>query len=405
MGRDYDIVLFGATGFTGELTAAYLLSHAPAGARIALAGRSLEKLEAVRARLAAADPTVAEVPLLLADATDPESLGVLAESTRVIVSTVGPYVLHGEPLVAACAAAGTDYLDLCGEPEFVDNMYLRYHEQARETGARLVHSCGFDSIPYDIGALFTIDAIGDSDVPVALQGFGLMSGSVSGGTFRSLVTALGRLKESGRASRHRRSVERHAEDGKLAEGRTVRGVAQRPHREPLVKGWVVSAPTIDPQHVLRTARLDPSYGPEFSYGHHIVTKRLTSTVWLGLSLFVIATFSQVGPTRRLVLLFKRPGSGPSAAKRAKGFFRVTFAADVGDRRSRRRVITQVSGGDPGYGDTAKMLSESALCLAFDVVPAPGGGQWTPAIALGRPLLARLQAAGVEFRVVDDGQAD
>jgi short subunit dehydrogenase-like uncharacterized protein len=107
-----------------------------------------------------------------------------------------------------------------------------------------------------------------------------------------------------------------------------------------------------------------------------------------------------------VLLFKRPGSAPSASKRAKGFFRVTFAADVGDRRSRRRVITQVSGGDPGYGETAKMLSESALCLAFDAdVPAPGGGQWTPAIALGRPLLRRLQAAGIEFRVVDDGEAD
>ncbi|HTW12465.1 MAG TPA: saccharopine dehydrogenase NADP-binding domain-containing protein, partial [Solirubrobacteraceae bacterium] len=136
MGREYDIVLFGATGFTGELTAAYLCAHAPAGARIALAGRSLDRLEAVRARLAAADPTASEIPVVVADVADEASMDALAASARVVISTVGPYLLHGEPLVAACARAGTDYVDLCGEPEFVDNVYLRYHTVARESGAR-----------------------------------------------------------------------------------------------------------------------------------------------------------------------------------------------------------------------------------------------------------------------------
>jgi len=399
MGRDYDIVLFGATGFTGELTAAYLISQLPAGARIALAGRSQAKLEQVRARLAATDPTAAELPLIVADSSDAEALAKLAQSTRVVISTVGPYLLHGEPLVAACVEAGTDYVDLCGEPEFVDNVYLRYHAQARETGARIVHSCGFDSIPYDLGALFTIDAIDDPDVPVALQGFAVASGAYSGGTFHSAVNAMGRLKESGRASRQRRSVERHADDGRLAEGRSVRGIARRPHREPLVHGWVLSAPTIDPQHVLRSARLNEQYGPDFSYAHQLVTKRLSRTVGLIVAVVVIATFAQVSLTRRVLLSFKRSGSGPSAEKRAKSFFKITFAADVGGAEP-RRVLTQVRGGDPGYGETAKMLAESALCLAFDDVPAPGGGQWTPAAALGRPLIARLQRAGIEFKVLD-----
>ena len=154
--RDYDIVLFGATGFTGALTAEYLVRHAPADTRIALAGRNVPKLEDVRRRLIEINAAYADLPLLQADVTDDRSIRALAESTSVVISTVGPYILYGEPLVAACAAAGTDYVDLTGEPEFVDLMWLRYHEQARRTGAKLVHSCGFESIPYDLGALYTV---------------------------------------------------------------------------------------------------------------------------------------------------------------------------------------------------------------------------------------------------------
>src|SRR5579875_1057276 len=213
--RTYDIVLFGATGFVGELTAEYLAAHAPEGARIAIAGRDKERLEALGRRLPRAD-----VGVLVADASDASSVRALAEATRVVITTVGPYLQYGEPLVAACAAAGTDYVDLTGESEFVDLMYLRYHAVARESGARLVHSCGFDSIPYDLGALFTVSQLPD-DVPIALQGFGLASGAISGGTFQSAVNQMGRLKEAGRLSRQRRSVERHADDGAVAEGRRV----------------------------------------------------------------------------------------------------------------------------------------------------------------------------------------
>jgi len=393
--RAFDIVLFGATGFVGELTAEYLAHHTPDGARVAIAGRSRDKLEALRLRLQPADFGV-----LVADVTDAESIKALAEASRVVISTVGPYLQYGEPLVAACAVAGTDYVDLTGESEFVDRMYLRYHAAAKASGARLVHSCGFDSLPYDLGALFTVSQLPD-DVPVALQGFGAASGSISGGTFHSAVNQMGRLKEAGRLSRQRRSIERNAEDGAIAEGRSVRGAQGRPHIEPLVRGWVVPVPTIDPQHVLRSARLNPAYGPDFSYSHYIVTKRLTTTVGLALGVGAIVTLAQLEQTRNLVLRLKSPGTGPSAERRARSFFRVTMVAGYGAETPRKRLIVEVRGGDPGYGETAKMLAESALALAFDDnLPQRGGGQWTPALALGQPLIDRLVRTGIQFAVTE-----
>src|ERR687891_2339899 len=145
--RAHDIAVFGATGFTGELTAEYLAGHAPAETRWALAGRNRSKLEQVRERLAGIEPRCAELPLLHADAEDPESLREVAAASRVVITTVGPYINYGEPLVAACAEAGADYVDLTGEPEFVDRMYVRHHKRAEESGARIVHACGFDAIP------------------------------------------------------------------------------------------------------------------------------------------------------------------------------------------------------------------------------------------------------------------
>ncbi|HEX3802981.1 MAG TPA: saccharopine dehydrogenase NADP-binding domain-containing protein [Solirubrobacteraceae bacterium] len=399
MSRDYDIVLFGATGFVGELTAEYLMAHAPAGTRLAIAGRSPEKLEALKARLGRP-----ELDILIADTGDDASINAMAASARVLISTVGPYLQYGEPVVAACAAVGTDYIDLTGETEFLDLMYLRYHAAARESGARLVHSGGFDSVPWDLGVLFTISQLPD-DVPIAVRGFGLTNGTFSGGTFHSAVYIMGRLKEAGRVARQRRSVERHSEDGRMAEGRSVRGLPGRPHKESLAGGWVVSVPTIDPQHILRSARLNPAYGPDFSYSHNLVTKRLSATVGLGLGVGVVATFAQLEPTRKLLLKLKSPGSGPDAERRAKSFFKLRFVADYGLPGSGDRLITEVRGGDPGYGETAKILSEAALALAFDDnLPSVGGGQWTPALALGQPLIDRLVRAGIQFAVVDPAAA-
>ncbi|KAF0845221.1 saccharopine dehydrogenase family protein [Nocardia caishijiensis] len=167
--REFDLVLVGATGFTGGLTAEYLAAQLPSGARWALAGRNPAKLAAVRERLAVIDSAAAEPALLHADTTDSNSLRALVESARVVVTTVGPYLEHGEPLVAACAAAGTDYVDLTGEPKFIDRMYSAYHGEAVASGARLVHACGFDSIPHDLGVLFTVEQL-PKGVPLTVRG-------------------------------------------------------------------------------------------------------------------------------------------------------------------------------------------------------------------------------------------
>ena len=384
--RPYDIVLFGATGFTGQLTAEYLAAHAPASARIALAGRNLGKLEGVASGLSR------EFPLLVADSSNAASLLELARSTAVIVTTVGPYLAYGEPQVAACAAAGTGYLDLTGEPEFVDAMYLKHNARAVETGARLVHACGFDSIPYDLGSLFVVNHLPEG-APIAVNGYMRMGGTFSGGTYHSAVGAMSRLRSSARVARDRRRAETVASP--LAAGRKVHSAAGRPHNEPLAGGWVVPVPTIDPQIVLRSARALERYGPDFSYGHYIVTKSATTTGMLIGGAGALVALSQLPPTRALLLKVKSPGDGPDAEQRAKSRFTLRLVGDAPGTR----VVVELTGGDPGYGETAKMLSEAALCMAFDDVPARGG-QLTTAVALGQPLIDRLAAAGLEYRVVD-----
>ena len=385
--RDFDLVLFGATGFTGELTATYLAEHAPAGCRWALAGRNATKLEEVRARLAKVDPACADLPLLHADAGDPQSLRSVAESTKVVITTVGPYLLYGEPLVAACAEAGTDYVDLTGEPEFVDRMYLAHHERAAETGARIVHACGFDSIPHDLGAYFTVKQL-PSGEKIRLRGVVRSNATFSGGTFHSAMTAFSRARQMKQAfTERRRKAPRPA-------GRKVRTVAGKPGRDSLLGLWLLPLPTIDPLVVVRSAAALPAYGPDFGYSHFAGLKTLRFTVGGAVGVSALALAAQVPPVREALKKRIKPGDGPSEARRAKSWFTVDFVGESGGRT----VHTRVSGGDPGYTETAKMLAESALCLAFDDNP-PTAGQVTTAQAMGDALLARLQQAGISFEVV------
>jgi short subunit dehydrogenase-like uncharacterized protein len=385
--RDHDIVLFGATGFTGGLTAEYL-ARSLGGRRWALAGRNRSKLETIRHRLAEIDPAASALPLLLADVKDPASIQAVAQSAKVAISTVGPYIRYGEPLVAACAAAGTDYVDLTGEPEFVDRMWLRYHEPAQRSGARLVHSCGFDSIPYDLGALFSVQQLPEG-VPIKLEGFVRVGGTVSGGTYQSAIEIMSRLRQGASVARERR--EREARPL----GRAVRGVSGAPHHVEAAGGWVFPLPTIDPLTVLRSARALERYGPDFTYSHYLVAKRLPVLAGMVGGAGAVIALAQLPPTKALLLKLKASGSGPSLAQREKAWFSVRFIAEGGGRR----VLTQVSGGDPGYGETSKMLAESALCLAHDELPERSG-QLTPAVAMGQPLIDRLQRAGIQFTVRD-----
>jgi short subunit dehydrogenase-like uncharacterized protein len=345
---EHEIVLFGATGFTGGLVADYLAGHAELGAGRgwALAGRNLDRLRAVRDRLTRIDPALAELELIWADATDPASLRQVAESARVVASTVGPFIRHGEPLVAACAAAGTDYVDITGEPEFVDLMYVRHHAQALRTGARLVHACGFDSTPHDLGALFTIGQLPEGE-PLSVEGYVSAGGTISGGTYHSALDAFSHLRQTRAVAAERRRLQGDADP--IAPGRRVRGIVRAPHREPIVGAGT------------------------------------------------LAVLAQIPPALGLLRRFKEPGEGPDEQRRERSWFRIRFTGRVGSD-SEPRVVCEVRGGDPGYGETAKFLGEAALCLARDELPATAG-QVTTAVGMGEALIARLTRAGIVFERV------
>src|SRR4051812_35349115 len=269
--REYAVVLFGATGFTGGLTAEYLARHAPADLRWALAGRNRGKLEAVRTRLAEADDRFSSLDLLVADSGDPASLRAVAEATKVVITTVGPYLDHGEPLVAACAEAGTDYVDLTGEPEFVDRMYLAHDRRARETGARLVHACGFDSIPHDLGAWFTVRQLPEG-VPLTVDGFVTADATFSGGTFASALNQFARGRQMIAAARDRG---RH--EPRLV-GRRASAPTGTPRYAQEIGAWALPLPTIDAQIVRRSAKALERYGPDFRYRHYAAVRRLALAV-------------------------------------------------------------------------------------------------------------------------------
>ncbi|GGJ15866.1 saccharopine dehydrogenase family protein [Streptomyces lacrimifluminis] len=381
----YDIVLFGATGFVGTLTAEYLAAHAPDGLRWAVAGRSRDRLERLRERLVGAG-RAAEVGVLEADVSDPVSLRALAGHARVLATTVGPYLTYGEELVAACADAGTDYLDLSGEPEFVDLMYVRHDTRARETGARLVHACGFDSIPHDLGAYFTVAQLPEG-VPLTVDGFVRAEGMFSGGTFASALNQFSRGPRMLAAARDRR---RH--EPRLL-GRRATAPAGAPRYAGEVGAWALPLPTIDPQVVVRSARALERYGPDFRYRHYAAVRRLPFAVGGVAAAGAVFAAAQLPPARRWLSGRLQPGDGPSAERRAKSWFSVRFVGEGGGQR----VFTEVAGGDPGYDETAKMFAESALSLAFDDLPATAG-QVTTAVAMGDALIERLRKAGITFRV-------
>ncbi|MFI5626148.1 saccharopine dehydrogenase family protein [Nocardioides sp. NPDC051685] len=385
--RDLDIVLFGATGFTGGLVAGYLAEHAPDGLRWGLAGRSLSRLETVRDGLGSVD-----VELIQADVYDASSLAALAARARVVITTVGPYLEFGEPLVKACAEAGTDYVDLTGEPEFVDTMFVKYDAIARANGARIVHACGFDSIPHDLGAYYTVRELaagGEITGPMTMKGVVRSNATFSGGTFHSALGQMSRPREMAAASRERRALEERPK------GRTSRPAKPRIGRDSELGYWLLPLPTIDPFIVARSGRALEAYGPAFTYSHFAGTKTLRYAVGGAVGVGGLALAMQVSPLRAKLGERVKQGTGPSERRREKSWFTVDFVAETGGRK----IHTKVSGGDPGYTETSKMLAESALCLAFDTLPETSGSV-TTAVAMGDALLARLQAAGIRFEVVD-----
>ncbi|SNS21167.1 saccharopine dehydrogenase family protein [Rhodococcoides kyotonense] len=403
--RTHDIVVYGATGFVGKLTAAYLARHAPTGTTVALAGRSLSKLETVRRSL---PPAAAEWPLLQADAADEAALKALAESTKVVITTVGPYAKYGLPLTTACAEAGTDYVDLTGEVLFARESIDTNHEIARRTGARIVHSCGFDSIPSDLGvhvvhAAVVADDAGElTDTTMVVTS---MRGGVSGGTVDSLRTQIEVVKKDKKlrrlaASPYSLSPDRSREPdlGRQSDVQLVNGKDIAPG----VRGW--KAPFVMASANTRVVRRsnalrDWAYGKQFRYrevmsvGSSVASPLIAGAVSAGLGALVLAL--TVAPERLLDRVLPAPGNGPSTQAQESGHFTVDiYTKTTTGARYRSRVKAQ---GDPGYKATAVMLGESALALVHDRDELPNAaGVLTPATAIGDALVTRLTDAGFEI---------
>jgi short subunit dehydrogenase-like uncharacterized protein len=383
--RDFDVIVYGATGFTGRLVAEYLVTCAVGddAPRWAMAGRSLAKLEEIRSSIGA--PSV--LPLLVADAADSTALHSMAERARVVISTVGPYQLYGSPLVEACVATGTGYVDLCGEPAWMRDMIDAHEAAARASGARIVFSCGFDSIPFDCGVQQLQKRCGEvwgRPAPRIKARIRAMRGTFSGGTAASLKATLAA------AAKRPALLKLLADPFALTPG--FRGPSQPntllPHWDATVAAWVapfIMAP-INTKNVHRTNfLLGHPYGADFLYDEMIVAG-------LGdigkAAAEVIAKFnplsSEKGP---------QPGEGPSREERESGFYDILFVAEAEGKQALRFAVK--GDRDPGYGSTSKMIAEAALCLAREAPEQ--GGFWTPGALMGDALVKRLiEHAGLTF---------
>lgn len=379
--RPFDVVVLGATGFTGGLVTEYLSRHPEAEGRFAIAGRNADKLARLRDRVGV------DVPMLSASVDDPPSLRALAEQARCVLSTVGPYVRYGEPVVRACVESGADYVDITGEPAFVDRTLELYDGPARDAGVRIVSCCGFDSIPHDLGVWCTVREL-PREASISVDGFIHAGGTFSGGTWHSAIGAFAGFREH--AARRRTQVR-----APRSSGRKVRGSKRGVHYAEGIGAWAVPFPTIDPEVVRRSARSLPEYGQDFTYGHFVKVKKLGTVLAGGAGLTALFALAQLKPTRELLLKVRAPGDGPSPRQRDAAWFRCVYVGRGGGREA----VTIVHGGDPGYTETAKMLSQSALCLARDRDELPERfGVLTTAEAMAELLVARLRAEGIGFDV-------
>lgn len=407
--KRYDLIVFGATSFVGQILCNYLLDQFGSSNSLkwALAGRSRSKLQDLRVSLGQAG---ADLPLILADATDEGAVREMCAQTRVVASTAGPYALFGEPLVKVCSEMGTDYCDLTGEVHWIKRMIERYEKAARTSGARIVHCCGFDSVPMDMGVYFLQEQarkhFGSSCSHVKMR-VKAMRGGISGGTAASMMNV---AKEVAANPALRKEL---ANPYSLCppedKPSTRQDSLSKPKYDADFDAWLAPfvMAAINTRVVHRSNALrDYVYGRDFRYDEAVLTGRGGSgrlkayMVTAGLAGFLGA--SAVAPSRWLLKRFvmPAPGEGPKPEDRKRGFYDLRF---LGKTKDGQTIRTKVTGqGDPGYGSTSKILGQAAACLAFDVSKTDKpGGFWTPSTIFGERLLDRLQAhAQLMFEVMD-----
>ncbi len=405
--KEFDVVFVGATGFTGQLVIEYVYKQYGVGKSLnwAIAGRNASKLSVV-AREILGDEHL-QLPVIVAESTDGKAMDDLAKRTRVICTTVGPYAIYGNELVRACAEQGTDYCDLTGEVNWMRRMIDRHETRARASGARIVFTCGYDSIPSDLGVLFAQNQMMAKYQEYATEikcRIGKTKGGMSGGTVASMLNMLEeiRLDPSIKAQL--------ADPYGLNPVNTPAGVDKRDQVsakfDPDFNQW--TAPFVMAMINTRVVRRSHAlmkypYSPSFSYDESMLTGGglggfLRASFIVGVS-GLMNLFLAFGPIRSMLApLLPEPGTGPDEDTRINGFFNLEFLA-----KGNHWLKVKVAGeGDPGYGATSKMLVESAICLAVDELETPGG-IWTPAAAMGDRLIARLEEkAGMVFEVVGHG---
>ncbi len=402
----FDVVVWGASGFTGQLVVEYLLQHYPPGSglRWAVAGRNRQKLESLLGKLSkyCAEPDIPEI--IVADSHDPQSLQTLVGVTRVVLTTVGPYACYGSELVAACVRNGTDYCDLCGEVQWMRKMIDTHQSAAAASGARIVMSCGFDSIPSDFGAWYLqqqAQRIYGAQCDKLTLLVRAMKGGASGGTFASMLNAIDAARRDKNVARiltepYALNPEgaRHGKDGRDQSGAIYNATAGT-WTAPFVMA------SVNTRVVRRSNALaNSAYGENFRYREAVVAGaglkgRIKATA-ISIALRAFLVTSAIPFTRKWVVekILPRPGEGPSQQEREAGFFNLLAVGELPDGQIIRLRIK--GDRDPGYGSTSKMLAESAICLALDP-PAVDGGCWTPVTAMGEALFHRLTAkAGLSF---------
>lgn len=380
--RTFDIILFGATGFTGQLVAEVLAAKQAAETfRLAIAGRNLDKLETLRAQIG--DPNIG---IIQADTGDKSSLLDMVRQGHILINTAGPFNWYGHSVVQACVDAGTHYMDITGEPAFVHKVFQDHHQAAKDKGICLINCCGFDSIPADLGAWLTACAL-PQEAPKRIQAFVRTNATFSGGTWTTAIHAI-----------YQRTVHKEAKHSSGPRHPDTPRLPLKIHFHPIVRRWAIPMPVVDPHIVKRSARhLPKDYGEAVAYGQYYTVGSLWKLIRLVGTISMVFVLVRFDSTRNWLFRKFPAGTGPSPEKRKASRFEVRVIGTT----EKEQVETVFSGGDPGYDDTAKMLSEAAFTLkdriaAGRLVP----GVRTPVEALGQELVDRLKLQGLHITTSD-----